>query len=119
VNFGHPLELDKERDSAGHARHRREKSMTATLDTETRRIRAQAQAERRVESCERPSAKYTSEVEEEDQYAIIKSKKPVAVYQQDEPDDEVSLFMKTAQSPDVQTLKRRLIDHANSRQTRG
>jgi len=70
--------------------------MTATLDAETKRVRAQAQAERRVESCERPSGKYTSEVEEEDEYAIIKSKKPSAIYQQDEPDDEVSLFMKTA-----------------------
>jgi hypothetical protein len=27
--------------------------------------------------------------------------------------------MKTAQSPDVQNLKRRLIEHANSRQNRG
>ncbi len=75
--------------------------MNATIDLETKKVRMQAQAERRVESCERPSTKYVSEPGEEDDYAIIKSKKPVAIYQQDEPDDEVSLFMKTAQSPDV------------------
>jgi hypothetical protein len=63
--------------------------MTATIDTETRRVRAQAQAERRVESCERPSAKYASfEVEDEEGYTIIKAMKPVAPIQ-DEPDEEV------------------------------
>lgn len=63
--------------------------MTATIDTETRRVRAQAQAERRVESCERPAAKYASlDVEDEEGYTIIKAKRPVAQIK-DEPDEEV------------------------------
>ena len=63
--------------------------MNTTVDPETRQIRLQAQAERRVESCERP---HKDEVEE--QYAILKGKN---VREEDEDlVDMQALLMKTA-----------------------
>jgi hypothetical protein len=52
--------------------------------------------------------------DDEDNYTIIKNKKPtLTMGTLDEPEeDPVSLFLKTAQSPDVQTLKRRLIENS-------
>ncbi len=90
--------------------HRREQSMNSTVDPEIKKTRMQAQAERRVESCERPPKCLAIDGEEEDDYSILQSKnaRNPAV------EDEISLFLKTAVSPDVQTLKRRLIEHQNN-----
>ena len=100
--------------------HRREQSMNSTVDPEIKRTRMQAQAERRVESCERPPKCLVidggqEEEEYDDDYSILQSKnaRNPAV------EDEISLFLKTAVSPDVQTLKRRLIEHQNNSRQRG
>ncbi|TNV73653.1 hypothetical protein FGO68_gene11767 [Halteria grandinella] len=91
--------------------HRREHSVNGTTgEVVAKKAREQALAERRVESCDQRAA--TSQTEG---YEIIQGGR----IPQDEAEDAVAIFMKTAQSPDVQTLKRRLIENAHSRQQNG
>lgn len=88
--------------------------MNSTVDPEIKRTRMQAQAERKVESCERPPKYLEIDGDEADTYSILQSKNarnPTA-------EDEISLFLKTAVSPDVQTIKRRLIEHQNINNSR-
>jgi hypothetical protein len=69
-------------------------------------------AERKVGSCERPP-----DIRDEDGYEILHSKniqnKNRSIEECEV--DPISIFMKTAMSPDVQNIKRRLIEQNRSR----